>query len=59
MGMSAMLVFEVTSCSAVSPPELAVLVDLSNEGYKSYAFASGRGFLASCETVSETAVVDP
>jgi hypothetical protein len=24
-------------------------VDLSNEGYKSYAFASGRGFLASCE----------
>jgi hypothetical protein len=34
-------------------------MNVSNEGYKSYAFASGRGFLASFETVSETAVVDP
>jgi hypothetical protein len=39
------------------PSELPMQADLSNEGYKWYAFAFDRGSLVSFETLSETAVV--
>jgi hypothetical protein len=41
------------------PDELALQVDLHNEGYTWYAFAYDRGDLVAFATVSEISVADP